>query len=437
MLQRLSSGDHSVTHVRQVRYGTQVVDQYALHNGLTVLHLPDTRAPLFSYQTWFRVGSRHEQPGKTGIAHLFEHLMFKGTTDHPEGEFDRTIEGLGGRINAATWLDWTFYYESIPDPKNMPLVVELEADRLENMLLISEQLESERKVVINERKEVIDNDPSGTLDERLWATAYTEHPYGHPTIGWMVDIEGLSLEDCKAFHKTWYAPNNATVVVVGDVEAEPLLREIMARYGHLEAQAIPAIAPIVEPMQTEARRVEVPLQLTADRLVMGYHSPAADDAGHAALQVLSEALFEGDSARLRRSLVTDGEIASSFSAYLPALRDPGLYEISVDLRPGHTAEEAEAVLLAELAKVAETGLSDAELSKAINKLETGFYQGLQTAQQRAHGLGYWAITVDDFSRAFTVADRYRAVTHAEIIAVAREVLRPTNRTVVIGRPIAQ
>lgn len=421
------------TLVETRRHGPLQVDVHRLDNGLTLIHQPDFRAPVVSYQTWFRVGSRHEQPGKTGIAHLFEHLMFKETRNCPEGEFDRRIEALGGRINAATWLDWTYYYEDVPADA-LDVVIELEADRMEHMILGPEQLEAERLVVMNERKERVDNDPAGQLAETLWASAFTRHPYGQPTIGWMDDIAALTLDDCLAFYRTWYAPNNATLVVAGAIDAPTLIERVTAAYGHLAPQPIPAVAPISEPRQTEIRRLERHLPLSADRLVMGYHAPAATDPSAAALEVLNEALFEGDSSRLQRALVTDGELAAGFYAFVPAFREPGLYEVSVDLRPGTPAEAAEEVVLDTFARVAADGLRPDELEKARNRLETRFYRQLQTVQQRAAGLGYWAITADDCYELFVATERLRAVTADDVVRVARETLRPDNRTVVVGRP---
>ncbi len=413
--------------------GTLAVEKYRLPNGLVLLYLPDHQAPVLSYQTWFRVGSRHERPGKTGIAHLFEHLMFKETKNTPEGEFDRRLERIGGRVNAATWLDWTYYYEDVPSA-HLSEVVHLESDRMQHMVLNSDQLEAERDVVLNERKEYVDNDPNGKLSEVLWRAAFTAHPYGHPTIGWAEDIEGLSLEDCLAFYGTYYAPNNAVIVVTGDVDRDALLTTIVAHYGAMASQSIPPYDAVVEPRQTEPRRVEQRLPLGAERLLMGYHAPAVTDPRHAAFEVLNEVLFEGDSARVYRALVTDGELASSVGAFVPGFRDPGLYEVSVDLRPGHRAEEAEDVILDHFARVAREGISEAELTKARNKLETTFYRTLQTAQQRARALGFWEVTAGDYRHLFTAIDLLRSVTRDEVQAAAATFLAPEGRTVVLGRP---
>lgn len=435
MLEQINREGEKVRLAEEYRYNEALaVEKYVLPNGLVVLFLPDRKAPVFSYQTWFRVGSRHEREGKTGIAHLFEHLMFKETKNTPEGVFDRTLEGLGARVNAATWLDWTFYYEDVP-AGHLETVVRLEADRMENMILNERQLEAEREVVINERRQRVDNDPSGKLSEVLWATAFEKHPYRNPTIGWMRDIENLTLEDCLRFYETYYAPNNAVVVVVGDVDREALLRLVTRHYGHMEPQEIPAPPAVVEPRQEQAKREELRLAISTERLLVGYKAPAVTDSRSAALEVLNEVLFEGDSARLTRALVTEGELASHVSAFVPPFRDPGLYEITVDLRPGKTAEQAEAVVLEEMSRVIAEGITEAELQKARNKLETRFYRQLETAQQKAHGLGFWEVTADDYRLLFTIADRYRRVALDDVKAVAREVLRPDNRTVVVARPL--
>ncbi len=424
----------SVELVEEYAYNSAlVVEKYRLRNGLVLLYLPDHTAPLFSYQTWFRVGSGDEVEGKTGIAHFFEHLMFKGTSNHPEGEYDRALEGLGARVNAATWLDWTYYYVDLP-AGNLREVAALEADRMHNLVLEPEPVEAERKVVMNERRERVDNDPGGKLSEALWQMAFQSHPYGRPTIGWMPDIEGLSLEDCRALYRTWYAPNNAVLVLPGDVQRASLLRTVVELYGDLEAQELPPRPSVVEPKQEALLRQTEHLQISTERLMMAYHAPAVTDPLFPALEVLNEALFEGDSGRLQRALVTEGELASGFYAFVPSFRDPGLFEISVDLRPGRTAEEAEEVVLLELNRAVVTGLLPEEIEKAKNRLETMFYRRLQTANQRAQGLGYWEVTAGDYKQLFTIAERYRNVTAEQVSQVAAQVFFAEGRSVIYARP---
>jgi len=418
--------------IDRYHHNTMTVDRYRLHNGLEVLHQQSDRAALVSYQTWFRVGSSDEQPGKTGMAHLFEHLMFKGTYAVPEGEFDRRLEAMGGRINAATWLDWTYYYEDVPSDA-LEEVVRLEADRMANLRLEPEPFAAEREVVLNERRERVDNDPHGLLSELLWQSVFPTHPYGQPTIGWMKDIEAITLDDCLGFYDTYYAPNNAVVVVVGDVDPARLEALLSAAYGALPAKEIPRRRQVEVASQDRARRIERVLPISADRLLMGYAAPSATNEDAIALELLNEIVGEGDSARLQRALVTEGELASGFYSSMPLIAQSGVFEIAVDLRAGHPAEEAEEVVLATLADIAQNGVTDAELRRAANKLETRFYRGLQTAQQRAQSIGYWEVTAGDFRQMFAFVERYRELTVDDVVDASRRLLLPERRNVVIGR----
>lgn len=415
---------------------TLSIERYTLPNGLVLLYQPDPRASVFSYQTWFRVGGAQLHAGRSGLAHLFEHLMFKGTPTRPEGVFDRELEARGGRTNAATWLDWTYYHADLPSG-HLPLIIDLEIDRLRNLELTAEKLEAERKVVINERKERVENEPGGLLSEALWALALGDHPNGLPTIGWMHDIETLTLDDCQRFHAAWYRPDNAVIVVSGGVEREALLDAVGAAYGSL-APGGARPDPVRPPTPiTTPRREERALAILSERLFLGWIAPAVTDPLHPAFEVLNEILCEGDSGWLQRDLVTDGELAASFYAFVPAFRGPGVFEIDIELRPGRTAAEAEAVVLAAFERVARDGVPASALEKACNRLETFFYRGLQTADQRARSLGYWEITAGDFARMFDVGDLYRRVTVADVQAVARTLLAPEKRAVISARPRRQ
>ncbi len=407
-----------------------VVSRYTLTNGLQVLHQPDHGSPVLAYQSWFRVGSAYERPGRTGMAHLFEHLMFKGSKNQPEGAFDRRLEEVGARVNAATWLDWTFYYEEIPSAF-FPELVELEADRLENMRLNTEQLELERKVVMNERREQVEDQPDSLMSEHLWALAFKEHSYGWPTIGWMEDIQSISLSDCLEFQRHYYSPNNLIICVVGDLPASELER-IAAAYGHLEPQEIPPLPRFEEPYQSSPRREVLSLPLSGDRLLMGFPAPAALDPLHPALEVLNEILFEGDSARLQRSLVTEGEQASGIFSFVPLFQAQGLYELGVDLRAGIPAEAAEVQIMEALERIRCEGLSEKDLEKACNKLETRFYRQLQSNQSRAQSLGFWQV-LGDFRQMFRQAAGYRQVNSAQVQNLLERFLRPEACNLVIGR----
>ena len=225
-----------VTLEAEAPLGRTLVRRWRLDNGLGLVCAIDDGAPIVSFQTWYRVGSRHEEVGRTGLAHLFEHLMFSQTETLDPGEFDRLVERTGGESNAATWVDWTQYRLSLP-AHELPLAIRLESERMQRLVLEPATVEPERDVVTNERRERVEDDVDGWLDEQLMATAFEVHPYRWPTIGWMTDIRAVTLEQIQRFYRTWYAPNNATVVVVGDVDEGALLEAIVAGYGHLPPAA--------------------------------------------------------------------------------------------------------------------------------------------------------------------------------------------------------
>lgn len=435
-LARLNEGASATARVERVDMwddGRAQVERFRLGNGLRIIVWEDHTAPVFAYQTWFRVGSRHEERGKTGIAHLFEHMMFKATANHPDGDFDTIMESRGAQTNAATWVDWTYYREKLPSG-NLELVVELEADRMEHLILDHAQLESEREVVKNERLMRVDNDPDGRMYETLYQVAYTAHSYGWPTIGWMEDICALTLEDCRAFYERYYAPNNATVVIVGDVETESALALVQRYYGHLPAAEIPAEDVAVEPTQTEERRRTLTLPLSAPRVMWAYHALAATDPAFAALEVLGEVLGGGESSLLYRELVTDLELCTEVSAWSSAWAQPGLFEIGLTLHPDRSAAEAERELERLLAVVCEAPVSQRELDKAINGIEAGLLRGAADTGSRARRLGNAEAISGDYRDYWRHHEALRRVTAEDVLAVARAVLRPDGRTAVVGLP---
>lgn len=407
--------------------------KFRLNNGLKVILVRDPSAPVFAYQTWFAVGSRHEREGITGIAHLFEHLMFNQTEHHPPGELDRLIETAGGDTNAATWVDWTYYRDNLPKAE-LRLAVELEADRMAHLTLGEEQVESEREVVANERRFRVEDDVDGFLNEELYKLAFEVHPYHWPTIGWMRDIEAINIADCQTFYRTYYAPNNATVVIVGDVEEQAALGLIEAQYGKLARQEIPADRARPEPEQTSERRATWAKAVQADKLRIGYKAPPLGHEDHSALEVASEILFGGNSSRLHRKLIVESEIASSTHAATAPFRDPGLYEIAVSLQRGHRAAEAETIVYEELERLATQPLGAHELDTAKTRLLTHFMRELRPQAGKAEALGHYETTVGDYRKLFAVADGYRAVVAADVARVAATYLTKARRTVVIAVP---
>jgi len=411
------------------------VERYRLGNGLTVIVWEDATAPVFAYQTWFQVGSRHDVPGRTGIAHLFEHMMSKATKNHPEGELDTLMEARGAQTNAATWVDWTYYREKLP-VGNLELVVSLEADRMENLVLNHDQLESEREVVKNERLMRVDNDAEGRLYEALYAKAFEVHSYGWPTIGWMEDIQAITLEDCQRFYKRYYSPNNATVVVVGAVDTEELLGLVQRYYGHLSRQDVPEETLRVEPPQRAEKRERMALPLAAPKALYAWHAPAVTDASFPALEVLNEVLAGGDSARLYTALVTDLELCTEVSGWTAGWAQPGLYEIGLTLHPEGDLDAAEREMDAILAGLATTPVTEREIAKAVNGIEAGFLRGAADTGTRARRLGNAEVSAGDYREYWHHQAALRRVTPADVQRVAEQVLRASNRTVMIGEPTA-
>jgi zinc protease len=407
--------------------------RYRLGNGLGLITAVDRRAPIVAIQTWYRVGSRHERPGATGMAHLFEHLMFSQTEGLPPGEFDRLVERTGGESNAATWVDWTYYRLSLP-ARDLPLAIRLEAERMTKLVLTTEPVEAERDVVTNERRERVEDDVDGWLDEQLMAHAFTVHPYRWPTIGWMEDIRALSMPDIQEFYRTWYAPNNATLVAVGDFDEPALLAMIAERYAAIPPATLPSLPAVVEPEQTRERRVRAPKPIATDRLLCGYKAPGQDDPDWAVLEIIATMLAGCPSARLHRRLVIEREAASSVDAQLTPFRDPSLLRLAITAARGHHADEILAIIDHELAALAEAAPPQAEVEKAKAIAETDFWSSLVDVDGKAEALGHFETALGDFRRVGVLAARLAEVTADDVVRVARAYLRPERRTIVIAEP---
>ena len=402
---------------------------FRLGNGLRLLLLVDKSAPVLSYFTWFRVGSRHEKPGKTGLAHLFEHLMFNETEGLAANEFDRKLEENGAESNAATWLDWTYYYESLPKDR-FSLAVQLESERMARLVLREPQVASEKEVVANERRMRVDDDVEGTANEILYKTAFTCHPYHWPTIGWMKDIENFTPDDCVAFYRTYYAPNNATVVVVGDVVEKDVLTRIRDAYGAIPASEIPEEDTQPEPPQRDQRELTLRKPTPSEKLLVGYRGPALGDADHATCVVLNEVLFGGRASRLYRELVTMREACTEVRGWVSTFRDPGLYELYFTARPGVAGESILSTLAVELARVKSELVSAEELDRAKARLELGLLQSLETTSGKAEQIGFYDTVLGDPTAAFRRLERYRRVTAGELRTAARRYFVDDARTLI-------
>jgi zinc protease len=409
------------------------IEKHRLENGLVVLLLRDAAAPVVAYQTWYRVGSSHERPGKTGLAHLFEHLMFNQTEHLAAGEFDRRMEAVGGETNAATWVDWTYYRDSVPAAQ-LELAVTLEADRMAHLTLTEKQLESEREVVASERRMRVDDDVEGFLSEELFRHVFTTHPYHWPTIGWMDDIMGFTTEDCRSFYSTFYAPNNATLVVCGDIDVEATLALVRKHYGAIPAANLPLTAFESEPPQHGERRASWKKPVTADRALFAWRAPPQSHPDWLPLQLASEVLLGGPSSRLYRRLVVESETASSVSGMLMPVAQPGLFEVFTSMVRGKTHLEAEAIIDEEVARLGSELMSPGELAKCKNRYETGFWSELETADGKAEALGHYEAVLGDYRALFEAAARVEQLTAEDVRRAAATYLKREARTVVVAEP---
>jgi zinc protease len=417
------------TFVRDHAFGDALtLRRFRLGNGLTVLTLLDRSAPTVSYHTWFRVGSRHESPGKTGLAHLFEHLMFSETRSHPHGDFDRLMERAGAEANAATWTDWTCYYENAPRDA-LPLLIELEADRMSNLVLRTPQVASEKEVVANERKLRVEDDIEGKALELLYDSAFRRHPYRRPTIGSMEDIRGFTVRDCKQFYRTHYAPSNATVVIAGDFNEQKALSLVQRHYGGMSAVRNPEPpTPSKEPSQRAERILQLTAPTPTEKLLIGYHAPSFSDPDTPALVIANDVLFGGHSSRLHRVLCLDEEIALSVRGSISPFIDPGLFEMWIFLREGKRKEDALGLLDREVDRLESKGPSPLELEKAINQLELSFLHSMETAGGKAEQIGFYETVANDGAAVFDRLASYRKVTGDDVKRAVAKYLRPSRRT---------
>ncbi|MCB9593702.1 MAG: insulinase family protein [Sandaracinaceae bacterium] len=422
---------HGYERVGGVPFGAALeVERWRLKNGLTVLLLPDRSAPVVSYHTWFRVGSRYEEPGKTGLAHFFEHMMFNETASHGYGEFDRLMEEAGGETNAATWIDWTYYYESLPS-EELPLAVTLEAERMARLVVRKAQVESEREVVANERRMAVDDSVRGKADELLSALAYGKtHPHGWPTIGWMEDIEGYRVADCRDFYRTWYAPNNATVVVAGDFDSTETIARIAEHYGGHRPAALPTRAAPAPSRQRKERRATMKWPTPSEKLLVGWHGPAEGDADHAVAELVHDLWIGGRSGRLRKRLVEDLEIVTRLRGGVGGLQHGGLFELWIELREGIPAARALEVVDDEVRRLLEQPVTEDELEKIKARCELFTLSSVETMGEKAYQVGFGETVVGDPSHVFARLEEVRSVTAADVRRVATKILQASRRSIV-------
>jgi len=419
-----------VTFTRTEDFGAKLkIHCYRLANGLDVLLVPDGSAPVIAFHAWFKVGSRHEKPGKTGLAHLFEHLMFNEVEGLPAGEFDKRMEAAGADNNASTWLDFTQYQEAFPKA-HLEMVIGLEAKRMDRLVLREPQLVSEKEVVKNERRYRVEDDVEGCVDELLWKTAYQEHPYHWPTIGWMADIEGFTTDDCRAFYETYYAPNNASLILVGDLDQAHALSLISAAYGALPPSRLEDAVIRPEPPQLEERIAEIVQPTPTEKVAIAYKSPPLSHADHVPLCLLIEVLLGGRASRIRRRLIRTEKMASDAAGYVGPHHAPSLIEIGATAREGNTAEALIQIIDEEIALLKNESVSSDELERAVARAEFGLLGGLETADGKASNIGFYQTLLGRPAAAFERLASMRETTANDIVRVAKQYLVPTSRTVI-------
>lgn len=421
--------------------------EYKLDNGLKLIVQEDKRAPVVVSQVWYRAGALDEVNGKTGVAHVLEHMMFKGTKQLPAGQFSRMIAAAGGKENAFTGMDYTCYFQQL-EKSNLPLSFKLEADRMQNLQITDEEFAKEIKVVMEERRWRTEDKPQSKVNEQFQAITFRAHPYGRPVVGHMNDLENMTAEDAREWYRNWYAPNNVTVVVVGDVKAADVLKLAKQHFGPLKARALPARKPQVEPAQLGERRAVVKAPGKLPYLAMGFHVPVLPfkaDANKSvdaewepyALEVLAGVLSGNDSARLNQKLVRESALALDIGAgYDTTSRgQQSLFELVGTPAEGKTVAELEAALMAQIQTIITGGVTQQELDRVkaaviaadVYQRDSMFYQAMQMGQLETMGYS-WRLIKD-------YPEKLKQVTSAQIQQVAKKYLVQDNMTVVTLDPL--
>ncbi len=406
-----------------------------LENGLTVLLKEVKTAPIVSFWMWYRVGSRNEPTGKTGASHWVEHMQFKGTEAFPGDAVEKMVSRTGGNWNAMTSFDWTTYYETLPADQ-VRLALEIEADRMVNSLYEPEEVESERTVIISERQGS-ENEPMFLLDEEVTAAAFRVHPYHHEVLGDQIDVETMTRDDLYGHYQTYYAPNNAIAVLVGDFDSDDVLAQIKEIYGSIPAQDTPRPFVRPEPPQRGERRVMLEGDGESSYMVVSYHGPDSRDPDFFPMLVLTSALTGAKSmgsggtsnrtSRLYKALVLN-ELAAFMGGSFFATIDPYLYSISVMSRPGVALSEIEAALDAEIARLADEPLTDYEFEKVMKQSKAAFAFSAESASNLGFWYGYAEI-LDDYTWFTDYLTKLEQVTIADVQRVAQKYLVNSNRVV--------
>lgn len=402
-----------------------VVHEYKLDNGMQLLLVPDHSAPVFSYQMWMKVGSATEKLDpklkRSGLAHLFEHMMFRGTKKYPDGEFDKKLSVAGAvGLNATTWFDRTNYFESLPK-EGLELTFQMESDRMVNLALDEKLFTTERGAVFGEKK-MRDDKPNSWAYDSLWDLAFVNAPYKFTTIGTTEDLNSFTVKDAQYFYKTYYSPNNAALILIGDIDVAKAVKLAEKYYGPMKSQMVPKHENFDEPEQTEARRRDITHPLaTADYVNIGYKIPGLVHPDMAALQTVGAVLGYGNGSWLEQELVQEN-IASGVSASPSMYRFPSLFIVSIQMVPGKDYKEAVKVVNNALARIRDGKVSKNELERAKNQFLLNSYSELMSSSEIGNNLGDGLVSADDYTRNFTLLEQIKKVTVQDLQRVAKTYL---------------
>jgi len=405
-----------------------------LPNGLTVVLSEDHSTPIVHVNLTYHVGSKNEKPGRTGFAHLFEHLMFKGSKNVQPEAHTSMLASIGGQSNAYTTDDETVFWQTVP-AHYLPLTLWLEADRMATLRIDKDTFENEREVVKEERRMRIDNQPYGRLNEIIYDQAFTVHPYKHATIGSMKDLEAASVDDVRDFYQTYYVPANATLVVVGDFESTPALQMISQYLGRVPKAERPVPRDIpVEPPQTKEKRVTLQEPWPLPAVVVAYHVIKDGNPDSYPLHIAAKVLSDGQTSRIYKKLVYEKQMAVAAFGNANLIEDPNLFYAVAIVSPGHTTDEVTAALITELDRLKAEPITDRELQRTKNQFARDYIMGRESNQQKAGQLSHAVVIHGDIRTADGEFDIFQNITIADVQRVARTYFRPENRLVLTLMP---
>lgn len=416
-------------------------NEYLLENGLKLIVKQDHRSPVVIQQIWYKVGSMDEVNGKTGVAHALEHMMFKGTAKVPAGEFSRRIAAAGGVENAFTGTDYTAYFQQL-HKQHLPMAMELESDRMRNLILTEEEFSKEIQVVMEERRLRTDDQARSLLFEKMMATAFQTHPYRHPIIGWMNDLEQMRVSDHQEWYDKWYAPNNAILIIVGDVNPAEVFALAQKYYGKIKSTTLPELTernPQTEPPQVGIKRLQVKAPAELPYILMGYKVPTLKDPQNDwepyALEILEGILDGNASARLNKTLVRETHMAISAGAgYNAVARGPGMFYLHATPSQGKTVEELEQSIRLEIDKIIQSGITEQELSRIKAQVIAGYVYQLDSISAQAMQIGRLESTGFSQRDEAVILEKLKAVEAEQVKEVAKKYLIDDVLTVAVLDP---